>query len=248
MYQFSKNTGGQTSYNKAYTKEELALKEEARNKEYNKNFLKYNESLKNYTALYEQYENNKRQLIASIDKYSSEISAYIWKNSMKSTLGYEKTNTPPQRGSYENVLFYELMKKYPNYVKIDTKVGRYYPDIVINIKDEVFIDIEVDEPYVFNTKEETHYIFSGDEERNNFFIENNWFVIRLAECQLINDMDKCVSFVESIIQLILTGDTKYIIPARGRKVSLHIKRWTKEEARMMAIEDIRRTNRNYPTR
>ncbi len=245
MYQFGKNTGGQTYYKKAYTKEELALKEEARNKEYNEKFLKYNVSLKNYPTLLKQYENNKLEQQASIDKYSSEISAHILKSNMKSTVGYERTNSSPQRGSYENALFYELMKMYPNYVKVDTKVGPYYPDIAISIKDEIFIDIEVDEPYVYTTKQETHYISSGDEKRNKFFIENNWFVIRFAECQLINDMDKCVSFVDGIIQFILTGDTQHIASATDIKESFLIKRWTKEEARMMAIENIRTTKTNY---
>ena len=61
-------------------------------------------------------------------------------------------------------------------------------------------------------------------------------------------MDKCVSLVDSIIQFILTGDTQHIASATELKESFLVKRWTKEEARIMAIEDIRKTNRNYPTR
>ena len=146
---------------------------------------------------------------------------------------------PPQRGYHENALFYQLMKLYPTYVKVDRKKGNYYPDILMNIKDYAYIDIEVDEPYEFKTKRETHYKDSSDEERNDYFLEEGWFVVRFAETQIIHHLEECVMIVQDLVQFIETGDASSLVHLRDLVNKIRVKHCTKEEARLMAIENFR---------
>ncbi len=69
------------------------------------------------------------------------------------------------------------------------------------------IDIEIDEPYEYKTKKEIHYIGCGDEDRNKYFISNNWFVIRFTENQIKNHLAECVDIVKAFVHFIDYGDT-----------------------------------------
>src|SRR5690606_25978332 len=55
----------------------------------------------------------------------------------------------------------------------------YKPDFIIEVKElNLFIDIEIDEPYVGSNGSPIHFKKSNDNLRNNFFIDNKWIVIR----------------------------------------------------------------------
>ena len=129
------------------------------------------------------------------------------------------------------------MKCFPkDTVIIDGKVGKYYPDLIIKAG-RAYIDIEIDEPYEYTEKKETHYIGCGDKERNDFFLNSDWFIIRFSENQIKNHIDDCVSIVDAIRNL-LKGN---LAVTNFSNIIDNISEpfWTKEEARMMAIESYR---------
>lgn len=76
--------------------------------------------------------------------------------------------------------------------KIEVWNGFYYPDIVYITDNGLYIDIEIDEPYVGATGEPIHYYgLSSDYNRNKFFKDHNWIVVRFAEKQIFENPECC---------------------------------------------------------
>jgi hypothetical protein len=118
----------------------------------------------------------------------------------------------------------------PDFTIIDEKNG-------INI----FIDIEIDEPYegindVVNRKP-THFQYS-DTNRNNAFKNRGWIIIRFAEIQVHQQPDSCCLFIFDVINSI---NPTYEIPET--LTNIHkiepIRQWTKEEAEIWSINKYR---------
>lgn len=116
----------------------------------------------------------------------------------------------------------------------------YEPDIVlINEKDgkNIFIDIEIDEPYEGFGRTPTHERGS-DAIRNKFFTDRGWIVIRFSERQIHQDPKECCYHIAKVIAAI---DTDYEIPfhitlyggleAESSWNSLQSKKWAKEKYR-----------------
>ena len=172
---------------------------------------KYQKDLEAYRKLRTEYNSKKlefdRRLDSQamlLDRHSNLIVASIFKRCLTTYHQIQDNNEPPQRGASENNLFYALMKELPSYVKIDKVLGPYSPDLVLSNGCSCPIDIEIDEPYEFKTKKEIHYIGCGDEERNKFFIQNDWFVLRFSENQINNHLTECaVSYTHLTLPTIL---------------------------------------------
>lgn len=121
------------------------------------------------------------------------------------------------------------------------------PDFsLINWKNgmNMFIDIEIDEPYEgtnnISTRRPLHYQ-GVDNNRNKEMTDNGWIVIRFAEIQIHQYPLRCCSFLADIVSQL---DPHYVSPAslkeakpidRFNKVLL----WTKEEAEKMSNEKYR---------
>jgi hypothetical protein len=90
----------------------------------------------------------------------------------------------------------------------ESKKDYYYPDIAyINSTKNIYIDIEIDEPFYFKDGERKacHYKFEGrrkDLDRDNEFLNQGWNVIRLAEEQVIEEPNKCVQYILDCIKYI----------------------------------------------
>lgn len=210
--------------------------------------IKYQNDIITYKKLSVEYENNLieyNQLLNSqaalLDKYSKLIASRIFKCCLISKHQIKNCDTPPQRGASENILFYALMKEFPSYIKVDKILGIYSPDLVLYNGHSCPIDIEIDEPYEYKTKKEIHYIGCGDEKRNNYFISNNWFVLRFTENQIKNHLTKCVEIVKALTYFIEWGDTSKLCEAERTIIQIQEPRWTKEKSRMLAIENYRAT-------
>lgn len=112
----------------------------------------------------------------------------------------------------------------------------YKPDIAILWKSKgIAIDVEIDEPYDIKSREPIHC--TDDEKdyiRNAYFLENGWFVIRIAEEQVIKIVDGVCGYVSNIISAI-AKDMRF---ARDYGID-PVKRWSKEEAQKMAEEGFR---------
>lgn len=112
----------------------------------------------------------------------------------------------------------------------------YKPDIAILWKSKgIAIDVEIDEPYDIKNREPIHC--KDDEKdyiRNAYFLENGWFVIRIAEEQVIKNVDGIYGYVSKIIST-LTKDERF---ANDCSID-SVMRWTKEEAQKMAADGYR---------
>lgn len=112
----------------------------------------------------------------------------------------------------------------------------YKPDIAILWKSMgIAIDVEIDEPYDIKSREPIHC--ADDEKdyiRNAYFLENGWFVIRIAEEQVIKNVDDVCGYVFSVIS-VFAKDKRF---ARDCGIN-PVKRWSKEEAQKMAEDGYR---------
>lgn len=214
------------------------LKEEA--------LQKYEDDFEAYRKLIAEYDDKKREFdqrlesqAKLLDIYSKFIVESMFERCMITYPKIQINNNPPQQGASENNLFYALMKKFPSHIKIDRALGAYSPDLVLSNGRSCPIDIEVDEPYEFKTKKEIHYIGCGDEERNQFFVQNDWFVLRFSENQIKNHLTECVNIVEALVDFIKWGKTSKLYKVERIIANIQEPRWTKEQSRMFAIENYR---------
>ena len=207
---------------------------------------KYQKDIEAYRKLRGEYESKELEFMqrlnsqaALLDKYAKLIVPTIFKRCLINYPKIDNCVNPPQRGASENKLFYELMTEFPSFIKIDKSLGAYFPDLVLCNGCSCPIDIEIDEPYEFRTKKEIHYIGCGDEERNNYFSSNNWFVLRFTENQIKNHITECVDIIKALVHFIEWGDTSKLYEIEETIMQIQEPRWTKEKSRMLAIEDYR---------
>lgn len=78
------------------------------------------------------------------------------------------------------------------------KISHYWPDILVLTSRGLLIDVEIDEPYVYDTKEPIHCIHpsgKSDFSRNMLFRDLNCTVIRFAERQILKHPDVCLKII-----------------------------------------------------
>jgi hypothetical protein len=141
--------------------------------------------------------------------------------------------------------FYNYLKKQTSEAIFDNAVLEKhkgylpkFPDLLLaDYENKVFIDIEIDEPYSFTTKQATHFI-GTDDDRNFEFLYNNWFVIRFTEEQVIRYPEKCCEFIINIKNKIVA---KMSEPQAEFDVEFQFRQtpWTKEEAFKLMAEKYR---------
>lgn len=208
--------------------------------------IKYQQDLISYRKLKEEYDhkliefNQKLNLQATLlDKYANLIVPTIFKRILITYPNFKECENPPQRGKSEDMLFYSLMKEFPSYVKMDKVLGYYAPDLIVHNGCSTPIDLEIDEPYELRTRKEIHYRGCGDEDRNNFFTSNDWFVLRFSENQIKSHLNECVKIVKALVYFIEWGDTSQLCEIEDILNEIKESRWTKEQARMLAIDNYR---------
>ena len=106
----------------------------------------------------------------------------------------------------------------------------YYPDFVYHDETGLYIAIEIDEPYDEKYDKPMHCI-GKDDDRNNFFIENKWVVIRFSKEQVIRWPELCCKEIALVIYEInkkeyLVKNFTAILPKQ--------KKWTEYEAKALA--------------
>lgn len=75
----------------------------------------------------------------------------------------------------------------------------YEPDIVIIQKElNLYIDVEIDEPYDGYYRFPTHEV-EKDDTRDLFFIESGWIVIRFTERQVHLYEKECIAYVKNVL-------------------------------------------------
>lgn len=108
----------------------------------------------------------------------------------------------------------------------------WYPDILLMIYGKnIVLDIEIDEPYVWNTKQPIHYDTSDDNLRDQMLTDNGWIVIRFTERQIKSQPVECIRFIASTIRSYLNFDT--MPDANNYSINIQNK-WSYSQAQFFA--------------
>ena len=112
---------------------------------------------------------------------------------------------------------------------------RYTADfILVHQPTGLAIDIEIDEPYDGRTGKPHHCVDRNkDNQRNQFFLERNWVVIRFSELQVVKYPDGCCKAIARVVSQI-TGDYRGLVQLQNVKELLPQKQWKVKEAVYMA--------------
>jgi very-short-patch-repair endonuclease len=114
----------------------------------------------------------------------------------------------PQEGIFEvstnpleRQLAWHLSEQFGQKIFTHQKVGYYFPDIsYIDEEKNILIDIEIDEPYT-RSGIPTHFLDNtNDIQRNTFFTDNGWHVIRFSENQVKNELKNVIKTVDLFIK------------------------------------------------
>lgn len=133
-------------------------------------------------------------------------------------------------------------KEQTKHNSITIKIGKYSftPDFTyIDEINKVFVCIEIDEPYVYNTKEPIHYD-KVDGLRNTELRKCGWNIIRFSEKQAVLEPDECCKFIAEYLSYIYINNKKMGILNIFNDVTID-KCWTKSEAEKMAYDNYRKT-------
>lgn len=207
---------------------------------------RYRQEVEDYPKLLVKFEDEFNKAVELAKKQREFLEAccvpYLsktLKNAFSQSEGFMQVSDSPQRGRSEDKLFSALMHTIPDAVHVDTVISGYYPDIMVSTANHVYFDIEIDEPYDAITQKEIHYIGGEDETRNKRITEKNWIVIRFSEKQVMTDCDSCVRVITCLKDLVENGNYDAFIELLRIPDSFIEKRWSKEAARMMAINNYR---------
>lgn len=158
---------------------------------------------------------------------------------LKQVASFDGDNSHAQQGYHEPKLRICLRKYFPCkihtglYLEIPNFDYPYSPDFAyIDDSNNLHIDIELDEPYVYRTGK-PHHCIGDDVRRNDFFLSRGWVVVRFSEEQVVCHTESCCKEVAKIIAHI-TGDSNVLRPFSSVKDLPRLPRWTEEEAEEMA--------------
>lgn len=113
----------------------------------------------------------------------------------------------------------------------------YIPDIALIWSEKnLFIDIEIDEPYDLVSREPIHYTDCNDSLRNLYFLDNGWNIIRITEKQIVDDCKSVVKFIKNCIYQ-LTEDIRFYSDSEIKLEKYN--RWSYSDAQKLATEHYR---------
>ena len=143
--------------------------------------------------------------------------------------------------------FYQIIKRvFPNIVQGVAFHNPKFPhpysaDFLIVHTSGLSIDIEIDEPYVGNTKEPHHCIDQRkDNIRNQFFTNNNWVVIRFSEKQVVKYPYRCCKVIAQVIAKV-SGDFTFLSQLNNVPSLPPEPMWTIKQAKKWASVNYRKT-------
>lgn len=96
------------------------------------------------------------------------------------------------------------------------------------------LDIEIDEPYEGKKKTPHHCSDDPrDTNRNHFFLQGNWVVVRFSEEQVVRYPNSCCRAIAEVINKI-TGDNSYLSRLANIPVLQPQRRWNSTRAALLA--------------
>lgn len=144
-------------------------------------------------------------------------------------------------GISETLFEHKLSKYFGDYLRKNMVIrdGRkypYQPDYIFYYPEKnLYIDIELDEPYAYNGGKPIHF---DDEKRNSYFLDKGWGIIRFSEEQVCRYPELCCKVISEYIQMV-TGEWIWIEGFHEHDDLYVHPAWTKEEAERMASDSHR---------
>ena len=221
----------------------------------------YIKTSQNYPSLLSQYKKDYEAYLKQKESYDSRVSyllseEYLSQYRKEAIRNWKNNRTAPRflhcesgdiikKGVSERV-FAEALEEYGYRVLADQKIPvgskYYYPDVLI-VKDNLYIDVEIDEPYSGNDGTPIHYLEevygikeSVDTERNEYLSKMGFEIIRFSEEQVFLYPQECLHFIESFLSNIDKGEK-----APDSPTYFILKKWTKEQAAKLAYQRFRNT-------
>ncbi|MCG9879014.1 MAG: PD-(D/E)XK nuclease family protein [Bacteroidia bacterium] len=122
---------------------------------------------------------------------------------------------------------------------IPTENGRpYEPDFVLSSEKDnknIFINIEIDEPYDGWLRTPTHCIGEND-LRDDFFTKRGWIVIRFAEIQIHCEPKKCCAYIAKVIHSI---DSTFNSDLLNEVIPNQVEQWDNLQSKKWASDKFR---------
>lgn len=169
-----------------------------------------------------------------------------------SLIKFPRKGRSNKKGFTEVTFFKYLNKYFDAYFKIyndkhlPQKNGRpYEPDFVLlneNENKNIFINIEIDEPYDGVGRVPTHCI-GDDDYRDIFFTKRGWIVIRFAEIQIYEEPVKCCAFIAKVVHSI---DKSYYSILLNESIPEFIDQWDSLQANKWSLRKYREEYLNIP--
>lgn len=140
---------------------------------------------------------------------SKDIYPVVWSPAPNSFLKLPRIGRSDIRGFKEPDFLAEILATLNGisvsdnfHVKIPGRYTPYEPDIVLyDEKINLYIDVEIDEPYDGYSRLVTHTTEGSDATRDLFFKESGWVVVRFSEKQVHLSSGECIRFLENVIAL-----------------------------------------------
>ncbi|GAB4128958.1 MAG: hypothetical protein OHK0045_06930 [Raineya sp.] len=149
------------------------------------------------------------------------------------------------KGRSELFFYRYLQKFFPEQIYTDMAlpIGKtyYYPDfMLINKKYQLYVDIEIDEPY--NFKGLPTHTEGSDDKRNAYFVQCGWIVIRFSEEQIARQPLQCCKFIAQT--LVKVSKDKNLLQGLEHIPDLNFYPacWNEKRAKEMALN---KTRENY---
>lgn len=171
---------------------------------------------KPYTVVYVPFLSNKFEIDYSQRIYfkydlptSKELKYPLLRTPQKGTeIKLPVSGRNGKRGFSEETLCraiekYGLQNFYDN-LSVVANSYPFEPDLAyIDVDKGIFIDIEVDEPYVGDERKPIHCRVNKDttdDYRNLCFTERGWIVLRFSERQIVEQCDSCLKHIYEVVQ------------------------------------------------
>lgn len=230
---------------------------------YNNDLVEYEKSIKNYDSELKHFEKEiiqRDKFIGDLKEKLNESSflnklknEYQKKELFKNTLVDKKDIENFKIGRSEKVFLEYLNTYFGDKILINKSVGNflyqydekfeiyhYNPDFIFfDNRTNLHIDIEIDEPYTFE-KPIHYYLNEEDKKRNDFFLKNNWIIIRFSEEQILNNPESCCKELALLINQLISDDSYINSLSLFENLYKH-RKWTKSEVCVLQNNNYRFT-------
>ncbi len=220
-------------------------------KTYPQRKLEHQREVSDYPKKLEDYDRRKRQheqenKASQSPERVAEFQYQLLRDILRRTSPHDGDGSIAPKGEAEDKFGDCLRQYFP---------GKIHSGLTLNIRDyphpytpdfayldsslKLHIDIELDEPYAYKTKEPTHYLGAWkDNNRNDFFLDKGWLVIRFSEEQVVRHPKSCCKTIASAIAEVL-GDSSVLNQFANVPNLQQMSHWTQSEAEDMAASGYR---------